>query len=166
MNSNGVIRAMTVKDADSVLRIYAMGIETRLATFETQVPKWQVWDIKHLKYSRLVYLEEDTVIGWAALSPVSSREVYKGVAEASIYIDTNYLGKRIGSLLMEQLVDSSEINGVWTLQSSVFSENVATLKLHEKFGFRVVGKRERIAQLDGLWKDTVLLERRSNKVAI
>lgn len=158
-----MIREMIRKDAQRILEIYKMGLDTRNATFETKVPAWSDWDLKHHKHSRFVYLQDDRILGWAALSPVSAREVYSGVAELSIYIDTNCLGKGIGSKLMEKLIGSSEENGIWTLQSSVFPENTATLKLHEKFDFRILGKRERIAPLDGKWRDTVILERRSKK---
>ena len=138
-----------------------MGLETRNATFETVVPSWQEWDAKHLRHSRFVFEEESKIAGWAALSPFSSREVYKGVAEVSIYVATGLRGKKIGSALMEKIIASSELNGIWTLVSSVFPENEATLKLHAKFGFREIGRRERIAKLDGIWRDTILLERRS-----
>lgn len=158
-----MIREMRDEDAGKVLEIFKMGLDTRNATFETKVPAWSDWDLKHHKHSRFVYLQNDRILGWAALSPVSAREVYSGVAELSIYIDANCLGKGIGSKLMEKLIGSSEENGIWTLQSSVFPENTATLKLHEKFGFRILGKRERIARLDGKWRDTVILERRSKK---
>jgi phosphinothricin acetyltransferase len=139
-----------------------MGLETRNATFETVVPSWQEWDSKHLRHSRFVSEEDGIVTGWAALSPFSSREVYKGVAELSIYVSTIFRGKKTGSALMEKIIASYELNGIWTLVSSVFSENEATLRLHEKFGFRVIGRRERIARLDGNWRDTILLERRSS----
>jgi phosphinothricin acetyltransferase len=138
-----------------------MGIETLNATFETEVPSWEDWDSKHLLHSRFVYIENDIVLGWAALSSVSVRQVYKGVAEISIYIDTDFNGKGIGSQLMEKVIQSSEENGIWTLNSSVFPENIATLKLHEKFGFRIIGFKEKVATLDGKWRNTVLLERRS-----
>lgn len=158
-----MIREIIPEDAQRILEIYKMGLDTRNATFETKVPAWSDWNLKHHKHSRFVYLQDDRILGWAALSPVSAREVYSGVAELSIYIDTNCLGKGIGSKLMEKLIGSSEENGIWTLQSSVFPENTATLKLHEKFDFRILGKRERIARLDGKWRDTVILERRSKK---
>jgi len=156
-----MIRQMTEQDKAKVLEIYKMGIETRNATFETEVPSWADWDQKHLPHSGFVYTENENVLGWAALSSVSPRPAYKGVAEISIYIDTNYLAKGIGSKLMEEVIQSSEENGIWTLNSSVFPENIATLKLHEKFGFRIIGIKEKVAQLDGKWRNTVLLERRS-----
>jgi L-amino acid N-acyltransferase YncA len=158
------IREMLQSDSKRVLEIYRMGLETRNATFETNVPSWQEWDSKHLPYSRFVSEESGIVSGWVALTPFSGREVYKGVAEVSIYVADGFRGKNIGSELMEKVIISSEENGIWTLVSSVFPENEATLKLHGKFGFRVIGKRDRIARLDGKWRDTVLLERRSSKI--
>ena len=157
-----MVREMQQADSQNVLEIYRMGLETRNATFETQVPSWQEWDTKHLPHSRFVFEENGKVTGWAALTPFSAREVYAGVAEVSIYVASGLRGKKIGSNLMEQVIISSELNGIWTLVSSVFPENEATLKLHSKFGFRVIGKRERIAQLKGKWRDTILLERRSS----
>jgi L-amino acid N-acyltransferase YncA len=161
-----MIREMTAKDSKRVLEIYAMGLETRNATFETIVPSWDEWDSKHLRHSRFVYEEQDRVLGWIALSAVSTRKVYEGVSEISIYIDTSVMGKGIGSQLMDKVISSSENHGIWTLYSSIFLENVVTLKLHEKFGFRIIGTRERIAQLDNKWRDTILLERRSKKVGM
>ena len=158
-----MIRTMWQRDSERVLDIYRMGLETRNATFETIVPSWQEWDSKHLSHSRFVFEEDDIVTGWAALTPFSTREVYKGVAELIIYVATGFRGRKIGSELMEQVISSSEQNGIWTLVSSVFPENEATLKLHEKFGFRVIGRRVRIARLDGKWRDTILLERRSSE---
>ena len=161
-----MIRELTKHDEKRVLEIYKTGLETRNATFETKVPSWSDWDQKHHKHSRYVYQQDNNVLGWSALLPVSSREVYKGVAELSIYIDTNYLGAGIGSLLLEKVIQSSEEHGIWTLQSSVFPENTATLKLHKKFDFRIIGKRDRIAQLDGKWRNTILLERRSRLIGV
>ena len=156
-----MIRKMTEKDGPKVLEIYKMGIETRNATFETKVPSWADWDSDHLKHSRFVYTDNGKILGCVALSPVSSRSAYKGVAEISIYIDTDTRGKGIGSLLMYKVITSSEEHGIWSLYSSVFPENTITLKLHEKFNFRIIGTREKIAQIDGKWRDTILLERRS-----
>lgn len=156
-----MVRNMLNSDSQKVLEIYRMGLETRNATFETVVPSWQEWDAKHLRHSRFVFEEDSKIAGWAALSPFSPREVYKGVAEVSIYVATGLRGKKIGSALMEKIIASSELNGIWTLVSSVFPENEATLKLHAKFGFREIGRRERIAKLDGIWRDTILLERRN-----
>ena len=159
-----MVRNMLNSDSQKVLEIYRMGLETRNATFETAVPSWQEWDSKHLRHSRFVFEEDSKIAGWAALSPFSSREVYKGVAEVSIYVATGLRGKKIGSALMEKIIASSELNGIWTLVSSVFPENEATLKLHAKYGFREIGRRERIAKLDGIWRDTILLERRSTVI--
>jgi phosphinothricin acetyltransferase len=158
-----MVREMQQGDSQSVLEIYRMGLVTRNATFETTIPSWHDWDSKHLPHSRFVSEENGIVAGWAALTPFSVREVYRGVAEVSIYVAGGFRGKKIGSGLMEQLIISSELNGIWTLVSSVFPENEATLRLHAKFGFRIIGRRERIAKLDGKWRDTILLERRSLK---
>jgi L-amino acid N-acyltransferase YncA len=158
-----MIREMLTSDGESVLEIYRMGLETRNATFETTVPSWQDWNANHLSHSRFVSEENGKVAGWAALTAFSSRKAYRGVAEISIYVASGFGGKKIGSGLMEQIILSSELNGIWTLISSVFPENEATLRLHKKFGFRIIGTRERIAQLDGKWRDTELLERRSSK---
>lgn len=150
-------------DSQRVLEIYKMGLESRNSTFEISAPSWQEWDSKHLTHSRFISEEEGILTGWAALAPFSARDVYKGVAELSIYVAETFRGKNIGSALMEEIIASSEFNGIWTLVSSVFPENEATLRLHKKFGFREIGRRERVAKLDGLWRDTILLERRSNK---
>ena len=155
---------MLQDDSDRVLEIYRMGLDTRNATFETTVPSWHEWDSKHLIHSRFVSEENGTIVGWAALTPFSAREVYRGVAEVSIYVSTDFRRKKIGSGLMKQIIESSESNGIWTLFSSVFPENEATLKLHLKFGFRIIGKREKIARLDGKWRDTILLERRCSEI--
>ena len=161
-----MIREMTGHDGSRILEIYKMGLDTRNATFEIDVPSWTDWDSKHLRHSRFVYTDNEKILGWTALSPVSTRLVYKGVAEISIYIDTDFLGKGIGSLLMDKAIISSEQQGIWTLYSSVFPENSATLRLHEKFGFRTIGLREKIAKLDDKWRDTILLERRSRIIGL
>ena len=156
-----MIRPMTARDSTRVLEIYKMGIDTRNATFETDVPTWLDWNSKHLQHSRFVFIENEKAFGWAALSAVSVRPAYRGVAEISIYIDVDFHAKGIGSQLMDKVISSSEENGIWTLNSSVFPENIATLKLHEKFAFRIIGIKEKVAQLDGKWRNTILLERRS-----
>lgn len=161
-----MIREMTGQDGSSILEIYKMGVDSRNATFDTTVPSWIDWDLKHLQHSRFVYVDKQKVLGWIALTPVSARQVYRGVAEVNVYIDINFLGKGIGSQLIEQLINSSEEQGIWTLYSSIFPENTATFKLHEKFGFRVIGRREKIAKLDDIWRDTVVLERRSKRIGI
>ena len=156
------IERMEGTDAESVLSIYGEGIATRMATFETNLPDWAQWDANHLPAPRLVARADDgRVAGWAALSRVSARACYSGVAEVSVYIAEPFRGQGIGTALMAELIEKAEAMGFWTLQSSIFPENLASIKLHETFGFRIVGRRERIAQLDGLWRDTVLLERRS-----
>jgi L-amino acid N-acyltransferase YncA len=160
-----MIRTLKNADANAVLEIYAYGIKTRLATFETRVPTWEEWDAKHHTFCRFVFDDEGTIAGWAALLPTSKRDCYKGVAETSIYIDEHYLGRGIGSLLMERLIKDSEKQGIWTLTSSIFPENTASHKLHLKHGFREVGVRKKIAKLDGIWRDTLILERRSTKVS-
>jgi phosphinothricin acetyltransferase len=148
----------------AVREIYAQGIATRNATFETALPDWAEWDARHLSMCRLVALRGDEVVGWAALSAVSSREVYRGVAEVSVYVADGAQGKGIGSALLSALVAESERNGIWTLQAGILAENDASIHLHEKAGFRIVGCREKIGRLDGQWRDTVLMERRSTVV--
>ena len=150
-------------DYPSVSRIFTQGIETGNATYDTSAAVWEDWDAKHLMHSRWVVksANEGSVLGWAALSPVSSRVVFSGVAELSIYVDTDYLGKGMGNALMEAVVASSEENGIWMLQSGIFPENQASIGMHEKFGFRLVGRRERIGKMaNDVWRDIVLLERR------
>ena len=156
------IRYLSAADWPEVERIYAEGIATGEATFETAAPGWQDWDAGHLPHSRLVACSGGAVAGWAALSPVSRRAVYRGVAEVSVYIGADYRGRGIGTRLLEALIAESERNGVWTLQSSTFPENEASVRLQRRFGFRVVGRRERIARRDGRWRDTLILERRSS----
>ena len=141
-----------------------MGLATGQATFETRVPTWADWDANHLAICRLAARVDDLVVGWAALSPAAKRQVYAGVAEVSIYIHENYRGMGIGEQLMTRLIELSEQNRIWTLQSSTFPENAASVALHKKCGFRLVGRRQKIARHMGVWRDTVILERRS-KVA-
>jgi L-amino acid N-acyltransferase YncA len=158
------IRAMTPEDWPSVEAIYAEGIATGDATFESEPPGWEEFDATRLHDHRLVAAEDGEVVGWAALVPTSSRECYAGVVEHSVYVAANARGRGVGRALMDALVAGADAAGIWTIQSSVFPENAATLALHERVGFRVVGRRERIAQLDGVWRDTLLLERRSPAV--
>ncbi|PRY14897.1 phosphinothricin acetyltransferase [Pontibacter ummariensis] len=157
---------MLSEHSEAVLRIYAEGLATGQATFNTAVPSWQEWDMGHLSHSRLVAVQDGNVQGWAALSPVSSRYCYRGVAEFSIYVGRANRGKGVGSLLMQHLIEESEVNGIWTLYSSTFPENAASVSLQKKCGFRMIGYREKISCLNGQWRDTVLLERRSSKVGI
>jgi len=158
------IEPLQPQDWPAVRDIYAQGIATGNATFETQVPEWDVWDANHLPYCRFVAREGDRVIGWAALSPVSRRAVYAGVAEVSVYVATAARGRGVGKALLRALIAAAEDAGIWTLQGSIFSENIASLALHQACGFRVVGRRERIGQINGVWRDTILVERRSQKV--
>jgi L-amino acid N-acyltransferase YncA len=149
-----------------VRAIYLEGIATGQATFQPTAPEWEEWDGGHLPHSRIVAVSAGEVLGWAALSPVSSRPHYRGVAEVSVYVSEEARGKKIGSALLEELVRQSEAAGIWTLQSSIFPENTASVRLHERHGFRFMGRRERIAQQAGVWRDTVIMERRSKTVGI
>jgi L-amino acid N-acyltransferase YncA len=155
------IRAMQTDDWPAVKAIYEQGIATRQATFETEAPAWDDWDAGHLAEPRLVAERAGGVVGWAALSRASSRPCYAGVVEESVYIAESARGQGVGTRLLGELVARADDAGIWTIQTSIFPENVASIALHERCGFRVVGVRERIAQLDGAWRDTVLLERRS-----
>jgi phosphinothricin acetyltransferase len=157
---------MTCADWPAVRSIYLEGIATGHATFETDAPSWEKWDANHLRDCRLAARAGEAVLGWAALSPVSGRCVYAGVAEVSVYVDANYRGQGVGRELLEALIDQSEQRGLWTLQAGVFPENRASLALHEKCGFRVVGRQERIGCMNGVWRDVIRLERRSRKVGI
>ncbi len=161
-----MIRSMTEEDGKRVLEIYAQGIRTGNATFETQVPGWDEWDKKHLQHSRFVFRNGNDAVGWAALSPVSAREVYRGVAEVSVYVDPEFGGRGIATALMHAMIESSERNGIWTLFASIFPENTASIRLHEKCGFRRIGTREKIAMLNGVWRDTAIFERRSSIVGV
>lgn len=147
-----------------VSRIYAEGLATGFATFETQVPDWETWNDKFLPSCRFVALDEGKVLAWCALSHVSKRHVYRGVAENTIYVSEAARGKGIGRTLLEHLVRESENAGFWTLQAGIFPQNEASIQLHRKCGFRIIGKREKIGQRGGIWYDNVLLERRSKKI--
>jgi len=158
------VALMTEQDWPAVREIYMQGIATGNATFEKSVPEWKEWDERHLPSCRLVARLEDKIVGWAALSPVSSRCVYEGVAEVSIYIAESARGRGVGRRLLGALVEDSEQSGLWTLQAGIFPENEASIRLHQQVGFRIVGMRERIGCLNGRWRDTVLMERRSTVV--
>ena len=160
------IREMQPADWDSVATIYAEGIATGYATFEKSIPTYEVWDSAHLKSCRMVVVDNNIILGWAALSPVSSRSVYGGVAEVSVYVAKAYFGKGVGKMLILHLISESEKIGLWTLQSGIFPENESSIALHKKVGFRYIGKRERVGQSDGIWKDNLLFERRSKTVGI
>jgi L-amino acid N-acyltransferase YncA len=157
-----LIRDLRPEDWPEVAAIYHDGMRGGLATFETEVPSWNDWDAAHA--IRVVAELHEQVIGWAALGPVSSRWSYRGVAESSVYVGRDHHGRGVGRALMEELIEKSEGAGIWTIQTSIFPENTASLKLHHAVGFRAVGVRERIGKRDGLWRDTVLLERRSEVI--
>lgn len=156
------IEPLTADHYQSVKKIYEQGIATGQATFQTSAPEWEEWNQSHVAHSRFVAIEKNEVVGWAALTPVSGRCVYAGVAEISVYIDERYRGKGIGRRLLQHLISESESNNIWTLQAGIFPENISSLKIHESLGFRKVGYREKIGQLKGVWRDTVLLEKRSS----
>jgi L-amino acid N-acyltransferase YncA len=159
-----VVRDLGPGDWPEVSRIYAEGIATGNATFETEVPSWEAWDATHLGAHRFVAERDGRVSGWIAAAPVSSRCCYAGVAELSVYIGEEARGQGVGSELLAALIESSERAGIWTLQTGVFPENAASLALLRRFGFRAVGTQERIGRLHGIWRDVVLLERRSEVV--
>ena len=156
-----VIDQMSASDWEQVRAIYLEGIRSGDSTFETDAPAWEQWDDAHLRVARLVARDGERVLGWAALSPVSKRQVYRGVAELTVYVAESARGQGIGRTLLEALIIESERNGIWTLQASIFPENTASVELHRRCGFREVGRRERIAMLNGVWRDTLLFERRS-----
>lgn len=155
------IERMNREDWEAVRSIYEEGISTGRATFETDVPERSEWNRSHLPGLRFVARAGDRVVGWAALSPVSSRCVYAGVAEVSVYVAPSAWGKGVGRALLEALVRGSEESNIWTLQAGIFPENEISITLHKSCGFRIVGRRERLGQIDGIWKDVVLMERRS-----
>lgn len=160
------IAVMDAADWKQVRSVYLEGIETGQATFETEAPDWERWNASHLPVCRLVARANETIIGWAALSPVSSRRVYSGVAEVSVYVAKDFRGRGIGKALLRALVDCSEQQGIWTLQAGILPENQSSLTLHRNCGFREVGRRERIGKLKGTWRDVILLERRSQTTGL
>ncbi len=159
------IREMSPEDWKEVRDIYIEGIRTGNATFESVAPSWETWDLAHVKECRLVTTYGDNVIGWAALSPVSSRCVYSGVAEVSVYLSLGHRGKGIAVMLLKDLIRCSEQRGFWTLQSGIFPENKASLSVHKKCGFREIGLQKKVGKMsNGTWRDVVLVERRSESV--
>lgn len=160
------IRKIEPANYPQVKNIYLQGIATGIATFQTEATDWETWDKSHLPNFRIAAFEGNQMAGWAALSPVSSRCVYAGVAEVSIYIAENFRGKGVGKSLLSNLIEESEAAGLWTLQSGIFSDNKASIKLHEQCGFRIIGYREKIGKKDGVWKDNIIMERRSKVVGI
>jgi phosphinothricin acetyltransferase len=157
---------MAPADWPQVRAIYREGIATGNATFETDAPPWEQWDAAHLAAGRLVARDGGVVLGWCSLAPVSRRACYAGVAEASVYVGAAHRGRGVGRALLLRLIAESEAAGIWTLQGATFSENAASLRLQQACGFRIIGRRERIARMNGVWRDTVLTERRSSVVGV
>jgi phosphinothricin acetyltransferase len=155
------IEELRPKHWADVARVYAEGIATGDATFETEVPSWELWDSAHLAEHRYVAVLDRRVVGWVAVVPVSDRCVYGGVVENSVYVGADARGRGVGRALLEALVASTEAAGIWTIEAGILPENVASLRVHERAGFRVVGRRERLGKLNGVWRDVLLLERRS-----
>ncbi|HKD33901.1 MAG TPA: GNAT family N-acetyltransferase [Gaiellaceae bacterium] len=158
------LRDLRPDDWPEVARIFEQGIRTGVATFETEVPSWEAWDATHLPGHRLVAERDGLVVGWIALVPVSPRVCYEGVAEVSAYVAEGARGEGVGTALLAAVIESAERGGIWTLETGVFPENEPSLLLLQQFGFRVVGTRERIGRLHGIWRDVVFLERRSEVV--
>ncbi|AZA79700.1 MULTISPECIES: GNAT family N-acetyltransferase [Weeksellaceae] len=160
------IKPITKDNFSELVEIYSQGLATNIATFQNDLPLWQDWDKGHLDFCRISIYENNEMLGWTALSPVSNRCVYSGLAEVSIYVATIARGKGIGEMLLNELIKQSELNEIWTLQSGIFAENRGSIKLHEKCGFRIVGYREKIGKKNGVWKDNILMEYRSKIVGI
>jgi phosphinothricin acetyltransferase len=163
---NFLLDALRPADWEQVRSIYLEGIASRNATFETAAPTWEKWDASHLQFGRLVARAADVVLGWSALSPVSDRCCYAGVAEASLYVGALHRKQGIGKALLQATIERAESNGIWTLQAGIFPENRASLALITKCGFREVGRRVRLGKLDGVWRDVLLLERRSSVMGV
>lgn len=155
---------MCLSDWDQVALIYQEGIETDNATFEQSVPSWDSWILNHPPEFCIVARIDDEILGWAALSPTSRRKVYDGVMEVSVYVSEKHRGKRVGLALLKQLIELSEDQGIWTLQTGIFPENQSSIMLHAKCGFKIVGIREKIGKMNGIWRDVVLMERRKHEV--
>jgi L-amino acid N-acyltransferase YncA len=159
-----VVEELRPEHWPEVARIYADGIATGNATFETDVPSWEEWDRSHLREHRFVALRDGVVVGFLAVSSVSDRCVYGGVVENSVYVDEQARGQGVGRLLLERLIASTEAAGIWTIQTGIFPENEVSVRLHERVGYEVVGRRKRLGKLHGVWRDVLLLERRSGLV--
>lgn len=165
MQSAIKIRSLTSEDYLIISKIYELGIQSGNATFETKAPAWAEWDQSHLATCRFIAIDElGNGLGWAALTPVSGRCVYSGVAEVSVYVHPDSQGKGIGKMLLNELIEASEKQNIWTLQAGIFPENTASLKIHEQCGFRQIGYHEKIGKMKNVWRDTCLLERRSKVV--
>lgn len=160
------VREMKASDWEDVSQIYAQGIATGFATFEQTISSYESWNQAHVEKCRLIAEENGEILGWAALSPVSSRCVYGGIGEVSVYIRAESRGKGVGKLLLKQLISESEKAGFWTIQSGIFPENEASIHLHKKIGFRFIGKRERVGKIQGIWKDNLLFEKRSETIGV
>jgi phosphinothricin acetyltransferase len=161
-----ILDKMPPANWDTIKQIYEEGISTGNATFQQKAPDWEEWNNSHLQHSRIIAKDKETILGWAALTAISERCVYAGVAEVSVYVRDKARGKGVGKQLLEKLIEESEANNIWTLQAGIFPENIASIKIHEACGFRIVGVRERIGQLNGKWRDTILLERRSKIIGM
>jgi phosphinothricin acetyltransferase len=166
MNGKLNFRKLKKTDWEQVSKIYKEGLDTGNATFETNVPNWNDWNNGHINDCRIIVEIENKIVGWSALSPISSRCVYGGVAEVSVYVSTKFSGQKIGTKLLERLIVESENYGIWTLQAAIFAENKGSIIIHKRLGFRKIGYREKIGKLNGIWRDTTLLERRSDKVGV
>ncbi len=164
---NYQIREMENADAEGVLAIFQQGIDGQNATFDQEVPTWEKWNESHFSNSRFVITNEnDEIVGWCALKPISDRNCFRGVAEVSIYLDRNYQSKGLGKILIRKLILDSEEHDFWTLQAGIFPENKASVSLFQSSGFRIVGTRERISKMNGKWRDVLLLEKRSREVGV
>lgn len=166
MKQNIMINEMIPSDWKRVREIFIEGILTANATFRTEAPNWDEWNKDHLAVGRFVAKYDGEVVGWVALSPISSMSAFSGVVEVSIYISASAAGMGVGSRLLQQVIDFSEQNEIWTIQAMIFPENIASINLHRKFGFEEVGTRKQMGRMNGVWRDVVLLERRSYKVGV
>jgi len=160
------IEKMKSSDWDQISQIYKEGIDTNNATFETTIPSWSFWISTHISGCSIIACKGDEILGWAALSPTSSRKVYSGVVEVSVYVSEKHHGKGIGKALLKKLIQLSENKGIWTLQAGIFPENEISINLHKKCDFKIVGIREKIGKMNDTWRDVVLMERRSRSVGI
>jgi L-amino acid N-acyltransferase YncA len=159
-------KPITANDWNSIATIYKQGIETGDATFEQDVPSWEDWDASHIEKCRIATILENQIVGWAALTQVSGRCIYAGVAEVSVYVHENFRGKKIGLQLLQKIIEESEKENFWSLQSGIFPENKASLSIHDQAGFRIIGIREKIGKMNGKWRNNTILERRSTIIGV